>query len=291
MKQIVFSLTMVLSLCVPAERLNAQPPPSQNAPQGSQTGRAVAYRLGARDLIEVKVFEVEELNVERRIAETGTVNLPLVGDIAIGGMTELQAADAIKKTLESKLLQRASVSVQVREFRARPISVIGAVRQPGNLEFSGRWTLLEALTAAGGVAENHGRVVYILRRSDSGLSDQIAIDLNELLVRANPRVNIPLFANDLINVPVAVPVTVYCLGEVARPGAQTFKSTDRVTLLAAISQAGGLTDRAASRISIKRNEGGAPTELTADYKRIVAGKENDVELREGDVILVKESFF
>jgi polysaccharide biosynthesis/export protein len=290
MKQIVFSFTMALSLCVTAERLPAQPPPSPGSIQGQQS-RAVAYRLGPRDLIEIKVFEVEELNVERRIAETGTVNLPLVGDVTVGGMTELQAAQAIKKELEAKLLQRASVSVQVREFRARPISVIGAVRQPGNLEFSGRWTLLEALTAAGGVAENHGNVAYILRRADSGLSDQIAIDLNELLVRANPRVNIPLFANDLINVPVAVPVTVYCLGEVARPGAQTFKSTDRVSLLAAISQAGGLTDRAASRISIKRNEGGTPVELAADYKRIVAGKEPDVELREGDVILIKESFF
>jgi polysaccharide export outer membrane protein len=290
MKQIVFSFTMALSLCVTAERLSAQPAPSPGSIQ-SQQSRAVAYRLGPRDLIDIKVFEVEELNVERRIAETGTVNLPLVGDVTVGGMTEVQAAQAIKKELEAKLLQRASVSVQVREFRARPISVIGAVRQPGNLEFSGRWTLLEALTAAGGVAENHGNVVYILRRADSGLSDQIAIDLNELLVRANPRVNIPLFANDLINVPVSVTVTVYCLGEVARPGAQTFKSTDRVSLLAAISQAGGLTDRAASKISIKRNQGSTPVELAADYKRIVAGKEPDVELREGDVILVKESFF
>lgn len=291
MKQIVFSLSIVLALCLTAQRLTAQPQPTSPGSAAADPSRAAAYRLGTRDLIEVKVFEVNELNVERRIAETGTVNLPLVGDVAVAGMTEVEAAQAIKETLEAQLLQRASVSVQVREFRARPISVIGAVRQPGNLEFSGRWTLLEALTAAGGVNENHGGVVYVLRRSDSGLTDQVTIDLNELLVRANPRVNLPLFANDLINVPAAVPVTIYCLGEVVRPGAQTFKSTDRVTLLTTISQAGGLTDRAASRILIKRNTGGVAAELTADFKRIVAGKEPDVELRDGDVILVKESFF
>lgn len=279
---------LFLSLGLAAGRLAAQPaaPPARPAEQGS------TYRLGPRDLIEIRVFEVQELNVERRISDAGTVNLPLVGDIAVGGLTETQAAQAIKEKLEGKLLQRASVSVQVREYRARPISVIGAVRQPGNLEFSGRWTLLEALTAAGGVAENHGRVVYVLRRSDSGLSDQVAIDLDELLVRANPRVNIPIFANDLINVPIAVSVTVYCLGEVARPGALVFKSTDRVTLLSAIAQAGGLSDRAASKILIKRKaETGPEREVTADYKRIVAGKDPDVELLEGDVVVVKESFF
>jgi polysaccharide export outer membrane protein len=207
-------------------------------------------------------------------------------------LTETQAAQAIKERLETKLLQRASVSVQVREFRARPISVIGAVRQPGNLEFSGRWTLLEALTAAGGIGDNHGRLVYVLRRSDNGLSDQVAINLDDLLVRADPRVNIPIFANDLINVPVAVPVTIYCLGEVQRPGALSFKSSDRVTLLAAIAQAGGMTDRASSRILVKRKvEGSGEREIAADYKRILSGKDPDVDLIEGDVVVVKESFF
>ena len=279
-------------LAAPLAGQSAPPSAEANAPAGPAAKGPAAYRIGPRDLIEVRVFEVQELNVERRVSDQGTVNLPLVGEIPVVGMTEAQAAQAVKERLESKLLQRASVSVQVREFRARPISVIGAVRQPGNLEFSGRWTLLEALTAAGGVGENHGKVVYVLRRADNGLADQVAIDLDELLVRANPRVNIPIFANDLINVPVAVPVTIYCLGEVARPGSLSFKSTDRVTLLAAIAQSGGLTDRAASKILIKRKtDKGAERELNVDYKRILSGKDPDVELVEGDVVVVKESFF
>ncbi len=135
-------------------------------------------------------------------------------------------------------------------------------------------------------------MVYILRRADSGLSDQVTIDLNDLLVRGDQRLNIPIFANDLINVPVTVDVTVYCLGEVAKPGALAFKSNERITVLAAIAHAGGLTDRASSRILIKRavNADG-PAEINVDYKKILAGKEPDVELRPGDVIVVKESFF
>lgn len=252
-----------------------------------------AYRIGGRDLVEVRVFELPELNVQRRVAENGTINLPLLGDVAIGGQTEADATQTLKSLLESKFVQHASVDFKVLEFRARPISVIGAVKQPGNLGFSGRWTLLEAITAAGGLAENHGNVIYVLRHSDNGLSDQIAVDVDDLLLRADPRVNLPLFANDLVNIPNAVEVTIYCLGEVARPGALSFKSTERITLLAAISRAGGLTDRAARKILIKRAAtGSAPAaEIEADYKRILAGKAPDVDLRQGDVIVVKESFF
>jgi polysaccharide export outer membrane protein len=252
-----------------------------------------AYRIGPRDLVELRVFEVPELNVQRRVSEGGAINLPLIGDVAIAGQTEAEVTQSLKVLLESKYVQRASVDFKILEFRSRPISVIGAVKQPGNLGFSGRWTLLEALTAAGGVAEGHGNVLYVLRHSDNGLADQIAVDLDDLLVRADPRVNIPLFANDLVNVPGGVEITIYCLGELARPGALTFKSTERITLLAAIAHAGGLTDRAAKKIVIRRAATAtAPAaEIVADYKRILAGKAPDVELRQGDVIVVKESFF
>lgn len=253
--------------------------------------RNPSYRIGPRDQIEVRVFEAEELNVTRRVSEEGDINLPLVGNVAVAGLSEGEIAQRIKEVLEAKVLQRASVSVQVLEFRARPISVIGAVRQPGALAFSGPWTLLEALTAAGGLAEEHGNEIHVLRRSHNGLSDQITITANDLMVRADPRVNIPIFPGDLINVPGTVEVKVYCLGEIRQPGDVAFKSSERITLLTVIARAGGLTDRAASKIVIKRTTGGKTSEIPADYKRILAGKESDVELQPGDVVVVKESFF
>jgi polysaccharide export outer membrane protein len=250
------------------------------------------YRIGPKDLLEIKVFEVPELNIERRVSEEGTINLPLIGDIPVQGLTDVEVADRLKALLESKYVQRASVAVQVREFRSKPISVIGAVKQPGNLAFSGKWTLLEALSAAGGLADQHGDTIYVLRRASNGLSDQIAISVNDLMVHADPEANIPIFANDLVNVPSEVVVTVFCLGQVAHPGALEFKSTDRITLLTAIARAGGLTDHASSTIRIKRRDrSGKDIEREANYKRIVAGKDADIELTSGDVVVVKESFF
>ncbi|HEX6899495.1 MAG TPA: polysaccharide biosynthesis/export family protein [Thermoanaerobaculia bacterium] len=253
-------------------------------------GKEPAYRVGARDLLDIRVYEDNKLNGERRVTEAGQINLPLLGDVPVAGKTTAEVGLALKKLLEEKYMQKASVDVQVLEYRSRPISVVGAVKQPGNLGFSGRWTLLEALTAAGGLADSHGGVVHVLRRADNGLSDQVTISVNDLLVRGDPSVNIPIFANDLINVPVSVQVTIYCLGEVERAGALSFKSNERITLLTALAQAGGMTDRAAKgKIQIKRAD--SAQELTVDYNKIVAGKAPDVELKQGDVIVVKESFF
>lgn len=257
----------------------------------SAQGKDPAYRIGPRDLLDIRVYEDQKLSGERRVSEAGLVNLPLLGDVAMAGKTTAEAGQLLKKLLEEKYMQRASVDVQVLEFRSRPISVIGAVKQPGNLGFSGRWTLLEALTAAGGLTDNHGNVVHVLRRPDNGLSDQVTIALDDLLTRGDPRVNIPIFANDLINVPATVEVTVYCLGEVQKPGALSFKSSERITLLAALANAGGPTERASSKIVIKRTRDGVSEEIPVDYKKLIAGKVSDVELRQGDVIVVKESFF
>lgn len=271
----------VLALCLgTAARLPAQDPVASQ------------YRIGPKDLLAIKVFEVPELNVELRVGEDGTIRLPLIGGLPVQGLTVNQIADRLRDTLEKRYVQHASVSVDVREYRSKPISVIGAVREPGNLAVPGRWTLLEAIAAAGGLRDEHGDTVYVLRRAENGLTDQIAIDLERLMVEADPDFNLPVYPGDLINVPATVDVTVFCLGEVEHPGALTFKSTERLTLLSAIARAGGLTDRAASSVIIRRRgKDGRETELEVNYKRIVRAKDPDVELQRDDVVVVKESFF
>lgn len=280
-------------LCLGALLLGAASGTAQGVPPVNPPGSASGYRLGPKDLVEIRVLELPEMaSVERRVSETGTINLPFLGEVAASGLTDAELAARIKAELEREMLQRASVAVQVREFRARPISVIGAVQRPGNLEFAGRWTLLEAITAAGGLAPSHGSKVYILRHADNGLSDQVAISLDDLFVRADPRANIPIFPNDLINVQATTEVTIYFLGEVSQPGALTFKSTERITLLTAVARAGGLSDRASRKIVIRREDAAGRTqEIKVDYKRVVAGSEPDVALQAGDVVVVKESFF
>ena len=142
---------------------------------------------------------------------------------------------------------------------------------------------------AGGLAENAGDKILVLRRAANGLSSQLMIDTRDLLEIGNPDVNITLFPNDLINVPTATPVTIFFIGEVSNPGAAVFQSNDRITLLKALARVGGLTERASNNIIVRRSESGE--ELKVNYKKLLAASRPDIELADGDLIIIKESFF
>ncbi|HQP89098.1 MAG TPA: polysaccharide biosynthesis/export family protein [Thermoanaerobaculia bacterium] len=251
------------------------------------------YRIGPRDLLEIKVLELPELNVERRVGDSGVVSLPLVGDIPVAGLTASESADRLSTILTAKYVNRANVTIVIKEFTNKPISVLGAVQRPGSLNVSGKWDLLQAISAAGGLRPDAGKRIYVLRRSENGLTDRLEIATNDLFVNPSPKWNVTIYPSDVINIPARTPVRVFCLGEVRSPGALEFDSDDRITLLSAIAKAGGLTDRAArGSIRIKRRGAdGRDTELTANYGRIVSGKEPDPVLRGDDVVVVKESFF
>jgi polysaccharide export outer membrane protein len=262
-------------------------------PAAAQAPVATAdYRLGPRDGVKIEVFEVPELNAERRVGEDGTITLPVLGSVQAAGLTAGELADAIQRRLEADYVNRATVRVELTEVLSQTVTVLGAVANPGALGHPGSWTLLEALSAAGGLTADHGAYLRIQRRAANGLSDQVSIPIADLVERADPSLNLPVFPDDLINVERTRTVTVYLLGEVATTGALQLKSTDALTLLTVIAQAGGLTDRASPRLRVKRRDAdGLMQEIQANYKRILEGEEPDLELQDGDLVVVKESFF
>ena len=247
---------------------------------------ATDYRIGPRDLLKIVVLEDSSLNSESRVNERGAVEIPPIGEIDVSGLTVSQAVEALRLALE-KYLQRASVSLEIIEYRSSPISVAGAVPKPGRLPFSGRWTLLDALTEAGGLTGDAGDTIFIRRQAVNGLSDQLEIKVRDLYFDMDPTVNIPVFANDFINVARAYQVTVHCVGEVKSPGALEFRSTEPLTVATAIARAGGTTENASAKIKVKRGD----QQIALNLKKILAGADEDIELEEGDIIIVKESFF
>ena len=251
-----------------------------------------SYRLGAADRVKVAVAEAAQLGFEGALSATGTLTVPVVGEVPAAGLTAAELAAELERRLEADYLARATVDVEVLAVNARTVSVLGAVARPGAYGFAGDWTLLEAIGAAGGFATDRGNTVRIVRHAENGLSDQVTLPLAELIERTDPRLDLPVYPNDVIHVAHATSVTVYLLGEIATVGAMKIPSTERVTLLTAIARAGGLTERASPRILIRRlGEDGRMTETRAHYKRILDGRDPDVELRDGDLIQVVESFF
>lgn len=250
------------------------------------------YRLGPKDLVEIRVLELPDFNLERRVSDSGMVSLPLLGDLQVSGMTAGELARRIEELLRARFVNRANASVIIKEYSNRPVSVVGAVHRPGTLSVSGNWTLLQAVSAAGGMTERAGDTIYILRRGETTGSDVIEVDADELFRSSSPVWDIPIYPSDVINIPAKSFIKIYILGEVKQPGALEFDLDDRVTVLSAIAKAGGLSDRASKKIIIKRRDAsGQDTETEVNFKRIVSGKAPDPQLMADDVLVVLLSFF
>ncbi|MCX6554661.1 MAG: SLBB domain-containing protein, partial [Candidatus Aminicenantes bacterium] len=117
------------------------------------------------------------------------------------------------------------------------------------------------------------------------------VKLDDLLLRANPKYNIPIFPGDIINVPGNQYLDIYVFGQVKNPGAVRMKKgSDDVTLLRAIAQAGGFSDRARrGKVLITRTEDGTEKKIHVDVKDILSGGRKDFVLQAFDVIFVPES--
>jgi len=247
------------------------------------------YQIGPRDLLEIRVFDLEELNATVRVSEAGTVELPVIGEIPAAGLTQNGLAGAIEEAL-SGFVRQPQVFVFVREYQSQRVSIIGAVGTPGNYQMVGRTTLLEAISDAGGVdlLEASG-FVRILREGLTGAP--IEIDLHELLDQGNTAYNIRLKPGDVVNVVVKAAFTIYVSGQVRTPGSFTLRES--ITLLKAVSLAGGFTDRAAtSKVRIVRaRDDGTQEVIEVNFGDIQDGKSPDIEILPNDIVVVPETIF
>jgi len=268
--------------------------PQQQVPPHSMlsdtTQSASDAPIGPRDVIEVKVFQDQNLYTKATVNDDGRISMPLIGKVNVSGLTPTEAETRIKGMLE-KYINKPDVSVTVLEADSKPISVIGAVTRPGRIGITGNITLIQAITQAGGLAGGYGRTLYVLRSAANGLTEQIAIDIDDLMVNGNPDLNLPLRPNDVINVPIDAAINIYVLGEVMHPGSVQFRRSQTPTLLQVLAAAGGPTDRASKRVILKRVVAGVEKTFRYDFKKIIDGRQNDVVLLDGDRIVFSESFF
>jgi polysaccharide export outer membrane protein len=130
----------------------------------TQTNGSVSaeYRIGSQDLLEVNVFDAPELNRSLRVSANGEISLPLVGAIQASGLT----AREVENSLESRLriyMNDPHVGVLVTGVESHPVSVLGAVNQPGVFQVRGPKTLLEMLSMAQGLTDEAGDKVLVMR--------------------------------------------------------------------------------------------------------------------------------
>lgn len=284
--------------------------------------RAQDYRIGVGDLIEIQVFDVEELNRRVRVRPTGDISLPLVGLVRAAGLSEEELQITLAKRMNS-FMHSPQPQVFIAEYASQKVSVIGEVANPGTYSLSRNdYSLIEILSEAGGrtnlasgmvilIPADEAKQDKILQRTrlrgrdrailktppkeqnDSANLQQLAsqsnagieVDFSRLVGSANSApLGIPLQAGDTIIIPEAGNVKVD--GEVKRPGSYTLDS--RTTLLGAIASAGGLTFSADSDdVEVIRDLGnGEKALLKVELDSLSSDTSKDIRLRDGDVVRV-----
>lgn len=167
------------------------PPPTTN--QDDTT-------LGVGDRFDVRVYGEADLSTNYRVAQDGTIDFPYVGEVEVVGLEPPQVADLLEARLrDGGVLVDPHISVLVTETPSRRISVIGAVRNPGNFPVSPGLTALQAVGLAGGTTDLANRNGAIVTRRVEGELRRYAVPLDSITVGTHEDFRVQ--ANDIIYVP------------------------------------------------------------------------------------------
>lgn len=209
MRALAILASLLFVLVVPLSLTNCT---SDTAPLGGATGSAKTdqqvtanalaestpqpdYRISPRDILDVSVFQVPDLNKTVQVGDDGNITLPLIGQTKVVGKTTNQAEAEIADRLRRKYLQSPQVSVLVKQYGQR-VTVSGEVKSPRVLAVDGALTLTQAIANAGGLSDlANGNRVHIARSSNGHIHDQV-YSLNQ--IQAGKAVDPTLRGGDLV---------------------------------------------------------------------------------------------
>ena len=235
-------------------------------------------------VLKITVYEHDDLTSLVQVTDDGTVVLPLIGKVRVNGMTIPQVTTKITEELADGYIKNPKVNVFVQNFSNRKVTVLGQVNKPGLQEFSGQATLLEMISAAGGLADDAGDTASITR-IEGNQEKVIEINLKSLVTSGDLSQNIPVQENDSIY--VSKSGMCFITGEVQKPG--TYPCSSSTTVLKMVAVAGGFTGKA--------NKSGAMITRIVENKDTKAKEKQtfkgglDTKLIPDDVLVIKESIF
>lgn len=240
------------------------------------------YVLGSGDVIRVTVYQNPDLTLETRVSEAGVISYPLLGSVKVGGQSVTEVEKRIADGLRTgNFVKQPQVTVLVIQVRGNQVSVLGQVNHPGRfpLEVADS-RLSDVLAVAGGIAPTGADIVTVVG-TRGGQPFRAEIDLARSIGSANRATgDIQIVNGDVVWVDRAP--TVYIYGEVQRAGALRLERG--MTVMQALATGGGLTVRGTEKGMRVHRRG-------TDGKVQVIQPSMDDQLRDGDVVYVRESLF
>jgi polysaccharide export outer membrane protein len=253
----------------------------------AQTRPAVpdSFRIGPEDVLAISVWDNKDLDRVVFVRPDGKISLPILGEVQAGGLTVADLTSQLNEAY-AKTVKNALVTVSVQAINSRPIFFLGGVGRVGPMQLNQELTLLQAISAAGGVSESADlESAYVLRGNE-----RIAVDFVKLLRQGDLTQNIMVQPGDTIVVPVAE--IVFVQGEVRAPG--VIKYTSDLTMVKAIAQAGGFTPLAApKRVTLLRGGTAKKENMRVNVQEMMTDPDEapDMALKPNDIIIVPERLF
>jgi polysaccharide export outer membrane protein len=242
------------------------------------------YLLGAGDLLQVNVFEADDLNSTVRISSRGHITLPLLGQIQVKGLTAREAEIKIENLFRSKYIKDPHVSVFVEEHFSQRVTLVGQFKNPGTYDYVSKQRLLDVMALAGGLSDKAGGTVQVRRKGNiSGKPNVFVVDLDRLIKEGRTELNVEINGGDVIFVPEAG--NFFVDGAVLRPG--SYPVRNKMVLREALLAAGGTTPYALkdSMVLIRYFKDAGRKAIELEYKP----ENQDMEIQDRDIIVVKSS--
>jgi len=274
----------------PAPSPSAIAPVPTPAPEPSTSPE---YRVGPGDVLEVTVFGNDDLSRLSTVQTNGTVALPLLGEVAIAGLTLSEIQRKLTSLLARDYLVNPQVEVKVKEYQSQFVSVVGEVNTPGRKPLRGRTRLIDVLLEAGGFTPRASGEILITRFEgtfgDGNRNIRIRLGGGSMTPQDQVNLEVQLRNGDILTVLPKYYVTVE--GEVNRPNRYVIEG--ELTVTGAISTAGGLTRFGSNDVKVRRvdPQTGKTEVLEVDLKSVRKGKQKDLVLLPNDVVTVPRRFF
>jgi polysaccharide biosynthesis/export protein len=145
------------------------------------------YRIGPEDVIEVFVWNEEELAVTAVVRPDGKITVKLIGDLVASGKTAKELESEIRTKL-SPFIEGAKVNAVVKEINSPKVSVFGEVRKPDVYTIKQKTTVLGAIALAGGLTEFAKKDNIVVMRDGPGGQQQFKLKLDTMVRNSNPNV-------------------------------------------------------------------------------------------------------
>jgi len=278
---------------------------SQAQPSTELAGESVRanYTFAPNDQILIRAPGADEINEKPfRIDSEGFLNLPLLGRVKAGGLTQAQLEAELVRRLREYIVQ-PQVFVTPVQFHGEPVFLDGMFLHPGIYTLQGRQTLLEMLTVVGGLQPNASRRIKVRRQAEYGVIplpgavedpekkfSTVEISFASLRESINPAEDIVLKPYDVVSVDRAE--LVYVSGEVMKIGGIELGERASMSITQALALSGGFTkdaNRSRARVLRPVLNTNRRAEIDVDLTGIYEGKVNDFPLLPNDVLYVPRS--